>query len=158
FAGKRVNAITIDPANTNHWVVCCNGDPSASSSTAGIYVTTDGGATFTQKLAGSGSALRMHPTNSSNLYAPLGWPGGGANGSANGVYKSTDGGNTWALQTANGLPSGNGVGRIELDICKSSPNVVYVVFGNANTDGLLGVWKTTNGGASWAPLTTPNPS
>jgi photosystem II stability/assembly factor-like uncharacterized protein len=140
FAGLRINEIVIDPTNTNRWIV---------SSDGGIYVTTDGGMSFSLKLSGLASALRMHPTNSNKLYAALGNVFGGA--PYNGVYTSNDGGNTWTKITANGLPNGYSVGRIELDICKSNPNVVYVVFGNSSDYFINSIWKTTDGGTTWAP-------
>lgn len=127
FAGKNINDIVIDPGNANHWIVATN---------AGIYTTNDGGTTFTLRQAGTAWRVRMHPANTSILYAAL-----------NGVYKSTDGGNTWALQTASGLPNGS-VGRVELDICKANGNIIYVAFRNPDR-----VWKTTDGGASWANTT-----
>ncbi len=144
FAGLRINAIAIDPGNTNKWVVCSDG---------GIYTTTDGGTTFTQRLAGAGSALRMNPTNSSILYAAIGWPFGGT--AANGVYKSTNGGVNWSL-LGGGLPSGTATGRIELDIHKANPNIVYVAIGNpSNPYGLNSIFRTADGGTSWTSIPLP---
>jgi len=141
FAGQRINAIVIDPTNRNKWIV---------STDAGIYITTNGGSTFTRTLSGVASALRMHPTNPNVLWAALGSIWGS---SANGVYVSTNGGSTWTRYSA--LPLGTSVGRIELDVCRSNPNVLYVVFGETVAAGsrIHSVWETTNGGSSWAQLT-----
>ncbi|MCS7308965.1 MAG: hypothetical protein NZ741_01970 [Armatimonadetes bacterium] len=143
FAGGRINEIVIDPSNRNRWFV---------STDTGIWVTTNGGSTFTQRLAGVASALRMHPTNPNRLWAAIGWPWGS---SRNGVYFSTDGGNTWTRYSA--LPLGTTVGRIELDVCRANPNVLYVVFGmpgsQSPNDRLHSVWRTTDGGATWTQLT-----
>lgn len=145
FAGIRINQIVIDPTNTNKWVVSCD---------AGIYTTTDGGTTFTQRLAGLASALRLHPTNAQILYAALGYPFGAT--ASNGVYKSTNGGVNWT-KLAGGLPASNTMGRIELDIHKANPNIVYVAVGSLPGLGytLAYIGRTTDGGATWTSLPLP---
>jgi photosystem II stability/assembly factor-like uncharacterized protein len=140
FSGQRINEIIIDPNNRNKWII---------STDAGIYITTNGGSTFTRTLSGVASALRMHPTNPNILWAALGNIWGS---STNGVYVSTNGGSTWTRYTA--LPLGTSVGRIELDVCRSNPNVIYVVLGQTISAGarIHSVWKTTNGGSTWTQL------
>lgn len=137
FAGARINEIVIDPGNPQKWIV---------SSDRGIYVSTDGGSSFIRQLEGRASALRMHPTNPQRLWAAL-----GPAGFRSGVYSSTDGGTTWTRITA--LPIERTLGRIKLDICRSNPDVLYVVFGNDETDRIHSVWRTTNGGTTWTRLT-----
>jgi photosystem II stability/assembly factor-like uncharacterized protein len=142
FAGQRINEIIIAPNNRNRWLI---------STDAGIYITTNGGSTFTRTLSGVASALRMHPTNPNVLWAALGNIWGSSN---NGVYVSTNGGSTWTRYSA--LPLGTSVGRIELDVCRADPNVIYVVFGQTVSAGarIHSVWKTTNGGSTWTQLTS----
>ena len=149
FGGHRVNHIVIDPANSNHWFV---------SSDAGLYVTTDGGATFVQKLAGLVWTVNLNLTNRNILYAAVGNFSGLNTGDPanNGLYKSTDGGNTWIRQTTSGLPTGAVIGRTELDICTSNPNIVCVAFGDQTTGNFNSIWKTTDGGTSWTSLPVPN--
>jgi hypothetical protein len=144
FAGKRINAIVIDPNNTNKWIVSCD---------AGVYTSTDNGATFTQRLDGAASALRMHPTNAQILYAGLGYPFEGR--ASNGVYKSTDGGINWT-KLAGGLPASSTMGRIELDIHKANPNIVYAAIGSPAHPFPMGYWgRSTDGGATWTSLPLP---
>jgi len=144
FSGRRINEIVIDPTNRNKWIL---------STDEGIYITTDGGSTFTRTLSETVSALRIHPTNSNILWAARGSVGGHP---SNGVYRSTDGGSTWTLIGA--LPNGTNIGRVELDICRSNPNVVWVIFSHrfvpGVSDGIHSVWKTTDGGAQWTQVTT----
>jgi photosystem II stability/assembly factor-like uncharacterized protein len=144
FSGRRINEIVIDPTNRNKWIL---------STDDGIYITTDGGSTFTRTLSETVSALRIHPTNSNILWAARGSVGGHP---SNGVYRSTDGGSTWTLIGA--LPNGTNIGRVELDICRSNPNVVWVIFSHrfvpGVSDGIHSVWKTTDGGAQWTQVTT----
>jgi photosystem II stability/assembly factor-like uncharacterized protein len=69
-----------------------------------------------------------------------------------GVYRSDDRGDSWERLEANGLPSGFGF-PIMLDA--SDPDVAYVIPEEgaefrATAGGRLGVWKTSDGGASWA--------
>lgn len=75
------------------------GDPNYYGSGAGIWKSTNGGATFTQ-LSGGGlptsrlvDEIIMHPTDHNTLVAAT-------NG---GIYKSTNGGTTWTAKTATSL-------------------------------------------------------
>jgi len=68
-----------------------------------------------------------------------------------GVYRSDDHGDTWERLEGNGLPSGFGF-PIALD--PSDPDVAYVVpevsgEQHFTCDGRLGVYRTSDGGASW---------
>lgn len=141
FSGQRINEIVIDPTNRNKWLI---------STDTGIYITTNGGSSFTRTLSGVASALRMHPTNPNTLWAALGNIWGS---SSNGVYVSTNGGSTWTRYSA--LPLGTSVGRIELDVCRSNPSVLWVVFGQTMSAGsrIHSVWRTSNGGSSWTQVT-----
>src|SRR5262249_34212893 len=64
-------------------------------------------------------------------------------------WQSTNGGKTWTLLT-NGLPAASPtIGRIGLAIAPSSPSTVYAVYSD-DPGNFMGVWKTTNAGATWA--------
>ena len=92
----------------------------------GVFMTTDGGKTWTKTLyinQDTGATdLVIDPTNPNNLWAAMyerrrtawGFVGGGP---GSGIHQSTDGGKTWTKVTGNGLPRGT-LGRIALDICK----------------------------------------
>jgi len=69
-----------------------------------------------------------------------------------GVYRSDDRGDNWERLEANGLPSGFG---FPLALHPRDPDVAFVVpeegaENRVTSDGRLGVYKTTDGGASWA--------
>jgi photosystem II stability/assembly factor-like uncharacterized protein len=71
-----------------------------------------------------------------------------------GVYKSLDDGATWS-QLGGGLPS-SGFDRINLAIADSNADVVYASLIDPS-GALAGMYKTTDGGSSWALLpATPN--
>ena len=91
--------------------------------------------------------IRIDPTNANILYACT---------PASQLFKSTDGGVSWA-SISNGLPAA-GVGDIDID--PSDPNILYVLSGDTeNFDTrAAGVYKSTDGGASWNKLTSlPEP-
>src|SRR5690606_2744043 len=159
--GVRIARIVLDPrtagstANATLHVAAENG----------VWKSTDGGVSWTRTLAAgtTGPApatdLVMHPSDPDVLYAALGRVAGDA---ANGVYRSTDAGATW-MKLDNGFPSAD-VGRINLAIAPSQPSILYASIQNAfeqpraGDDGtLLGIYKSTDGGASWA-LASSTPS
>jgi len=149
FLRDKIGALAISPADSQ--ILLC-------SSTAGIFRSTDGAASWTNALPGTGTSVLFDPTNGAIAYAAL----GNINGSAiNGVYRSTDGGQNWTLLTGSGasaLPSAN-LGRIEIAISPSTPTTLYVGIQRspARTSGnLLGIYKTTDSGATWNNLRAPD--
>jgi uncharacterized protein (TIGR03437 family) len=147
FAAARdsVGAIAVSPTNSQ-LVVCV--------SRAGGWRSTDAGATWTNVLTGApGISVVFDPTNGSSVYATLGNISGS---SRNGVYHSSDGGATWTALTGAGataLPTTN-VGRIELALAPSAPSTLFVQIQNVSTDGLLGIYKSTDAGTTWTRLNT----
>jgi photosystem II stability/assembly factor-like uncharacterized protein len=131
-------AVAIDPSNPS--VVY-------ASSIASARKTTDGGATWSEihpnpaKLSGA-RALAIDPSHPSTVYAVL--------AAADGLSKSTDGGSTFSLINA-GLPYDfyYGFASTALAIDPSAPSNLF-----AST---YEVARSTNGGASWEPVTTGFP-
>jgi len=149
-----VGSLAINPARPN--VVLAGGYylGLAQQSHAGIYVSTDGGDTWTSDpvLSGAPAIEILFTPDGSTAYASLGHPSGV---DANGIYKSTDDGVTWL--PANGsegqfIPSGAGVGRIELAMDPNNPQTLVAGVGLVPAGGLLGIWKTTDGGDHWNSL------
>ncbi|MGB0789633.1 MAG: WD40/YVTN/BNR-like repeat-containing protein, partial [Marinirhabdus sp.] len=104
----------------------------------------------------------LNPTNTDVLYAAM-WERTRKpwqrdyGGLSSAIHQSTDGGNTWAqLGPANGLPAPNAqTGRIGLAISPSDPATVYARFTtNEITNQFDAIYKTTNGGATWAEVNT----
>jgi photosystem II stability/assembly factor-like uncharacterized protein len=136
---QHVSRIVVHPTNPDIVWVAALGHLGTPNQERGVFKTTDGGRTWQKQLfvnETSGAVdLVIDYRNSDVLYAAmydairLPWkimearPGGG-------IYKTTDGGAKWE-KLANGLPQGN-TGRIGLDICRKSPDVIYAVVDNFN--------------------------
>ena len=136
FSGSRIGDLAIAPTNSALILV---------GSDFGLYRTTNTGATFTQMISGRCNGVVFHPTNNNIAYASV---------SGKGVYRSNDAGATWTL-LSNGIPT-TILDRTEITISRSNPSVLYAV--SHNPAGFFrGVWKTTDGGTTWAQLTSaPN--
>lgn len=122
-----------------------------AASSNGIFRSTDSGATWNLLSngipAGTGSEVLVDPTATGTVYAALGRIYGDPN---NGIYKSTDGGTTWA-KLAGGLPTAN-VGRISLALAPSQTSTLYAAVQSTSDYQLLGVYKSTDSGATWPTL------
>ncbi len=148
-----ISRIAIDPRNPRHVVVGAFGDPFKDSPDRGVFVTFDGGQTWSKTLyltpACGASDVAIDPHNPSVVYAgmwhfrrlPWTFTSGGADG---GLYKSTNGGRTWKKLAGNGLPNGY-TGRIGLAIAPSRPNRVFALI--EAKGGIL--WRSDDAGAHW---------
>jgi photosystem II stability/assembly factor-like uncharacterized protein len=125
----------------------------------GIYKTTDGGKTWTHvglERTRSIGRIRVHPTNPDVVYvAALGDPYGP--NAERGVFKTTDGGKTWTRS----LFRNDKTGAVDLAMDPKNPDVLYAglweVFRTPHSLSSggpgSGLFKTTNGGATWVELT-----
>jgi photosystem II stability/assembly factor-like uncharacterized protein len=127
----------------------------------GIYKSTDAGKTWEHLGLRDGEqipALAVDPRDSNKVFAAvLGHPYG-AN-AERGIYRSTDGGTTWTkvlFKDAN-------TGGSQVAIDPSNPDVVYAALweetlgpwedGNTYDGTKGGLFKSTDGGATWKQLT-----
>jgi hypothetical protein len=161
FRQKAITKIAIDPTNANTvYAAVSDGSVNGALGNDGIWRSTDGGITWTNMTASITTSLpytdvviAIPPTSTTQatLYMAIGSAGGGAQ---NGVYKSTDGGMTWNL--AGNFPVAN-AGVIRIAVAASSPTTIYAAVTSANTQGLLGMEKSTDGGVTWTRLSnTPD--
>ena len=130
---RTITRLLVDPKNPNHVLVAALGDSFAPSEDRGVYVTDDGGKTWTKTLyvgnQSGASDLAMDSNDPNIVYAgmwhferrPWTTESGGPD---DGLYKSTDGGKSWTQLTGHGLPGGT-IGRIGLAVAPSNPNRVY---------------------------------
>jgi photosystem II stability/assembly factor-like uncharacterized protein len=130
---ERISAIAIHPQNPDVVYVGALGHAFGPNDERGVFMTTDGGKTWTRTLyvdrEHGVSDLDIDPTNPNILYAAM-WsferkPWTFRSGSEKGgVFRSIDGGRTWKKLTT-GLPKL--IGRIGVRVAPSNPNVVYVL-------------------------------
>jgi hypothetical protein len=91
---------------------------------------------------------------------------------ANGIYRAlmpvggcpevtdwtliTTSSNGWPVGTGNGTPNNpSNVGRIDIAMAPSNPDVMYAMVAHSTTsNGLLALYRTTNGGTTWSQRTT----
>jgi photosystem II stability/assembly factor-like uncharacterized protein len=148
LATGRVQDIEIDPRNPSVWYV--------ATAFGGLWKTSNRGITFDPIFddhpAFTLCCVVVDPRDSNVV-----WLGTGENTSqrsahfGDGVYKSTDAGKTWKRV---GLASSEHIGKILIDPRNS--NVVYVAAQGPlfSSGGERGLFKTTDGGATWNPVLT----
>lgn len=159
----RIGRIAVDPNNSNRVFVAAAGKLYQPGGERGVYRTTDGGATWTQVLAGANTTtgaidVSINPADSNAIYTAM-WdhtrtPAGRVyGGTGSGIHRSTDGGATWT-RLAGGLPaSSSNLGRMGVAVAKSDPNRMYVIA--ADTPGnFLGFWTSTDRGVTWTKITS----
>lgn len=130
---ERISAIAIHPQNPDIVYVGALGHAFGPNEERGVFMTTDGGKTWTKTLyldkEHGVSDLDIDLTNPNILYAGM-WsferkPWTHRSGSEKGgLFKSIDGGRSWNKIT-NGLPKL--LGRIGVRSAPSNPNVVYAI-------------------------------
>lgn len=131
----------------NGWLYAATG--------AGLQRSKDRGATWsTVLLAGNRlSDVDVSPATGA-VYASLGvFTTGG------GIYRSASGdaGTYTKLNTLPdaGLPLPSAHTRVEVALAPSDPNRLYTLFCSASTNGLLGFYRSLNGGDTWQQLPRP---
>ena len=152
----QVGGLRVHPTNPEIVWAAALGSPFGPNDERGIFKTIDGGKTWKKTLfvdnEHGGRDIEVDWQNPNVLYAAMyrgfrkGWDiisGGPAD--KGGIYKSVDGGDTWKKMTT-GLPS-KLIGKIDLDIARSNPKVLYAIVEAPGTEG--GLYKSTDAGESW---------
>jgi len=133
----------------------------------GIYKSTDGGKMFARmglETTQTIGKVLTHPTNPDIVYVsgaghPWGYTGD------RGLFKTTDGGKSWT-KLAGGLPNDGKAGAMDLVMDPRNPDVLFVTFwqrlrqpwrfDSGGPNG--GIYKSTDGGRTWAKLTKGLPA
>jgi photosystem II stability/assembly factor-like uncharacterized protein len=151
--GQQIAAIAVDPKNADRLLVAVAGHPYGPNEERGVYLSTDGGKTFTKTLSkdeNTGAAdVQIDPSNPEIVYAALWearegpWENGSWNGTNGGIFKSIDGGRTWK-QLTNGLP--NDIVQANLAIAASAPQTLVAAVATTKTGKL---YRSEDGGENW---------
>ncbi len=149
---RHISRIIVNRGDPNIVYVAAMGHLWGPNPERGIFKTIDGGKTWTRVLyvdENTGFAdLAMDPSDSLTLFAaayehrrlPYYFSSGGP---GSGLFKTSDGGLTWKKLTKD-LPEGL-MGRIGIDVARSSPNVVYALIEHQQA----GIWRSEDRGESW---------
>jgi photosystem II stability/assembly factor-like uncharacterized protein len=147
--GARIGGLAVHPTNGQILLAAV-----ALLSQDGVYRSADGGNSWTRVLTGNpANSVLFDPSNGNVAYASL---GNSSSGGTEGVFKSTNGGQTWTAANGTGGSRLNltNAGRIVLAMAPSSSTTLYAGIANSNTGGLVGFFKTTDGGTHWTHLTS----
>ncbi|MBA3466189.1 MAG: glycosyl hydrolase [Gemmatimonadaceae bacterium] len=160
---EHIGRIIIHPANPQVVFVASPGPLWGPGGDRGLFKTVNGGRTWRNvknidQHTGFTDVI-FDPRDPNVIYAasyqrerrPYTFVGGGP---GSGIWKSTDGGESWT-RLSEGLPKVD-VGRIGLDVSRSSPNVVYATIETkvttaAAATGLTegSIYRSDDYGASW---------
>ncbi len=116
----------------------------------GIWRSTTDGTNWTRVAAAHASRVAVAPNNPAVFYAGI------YNG---GIYKSSNSGATWSVFTGGGLPA-SPFGRVDISVVPApglaQQQTVYAAIANHDAGWTLnGIYRSNDGGASWARLTSP---
>jgi ELWxxDGT repeat protein/autotransporter-associated beta strand protein len=150
FNRRTISRIIVDPTNANTvYAAVPGGSANGQSGSTGIWKSTDGGTTWTNTTSSIDANGRwdvaMDPSNAQRLLATL-----TGTTAKNGVYVSTNGGGAWT-QVSGGAPVGTVANNARVVFAPSNALIVYASFADANNN-LLGIWKSSDGGSTWARL------
>ncbi len=147
----RISDIAVDPKNASVWYVAV--------SAGNLWKTENRGNTWTPIFETYGSyslgAVVVDPKNSNVV-----WLGTGENNNqrsvsfGDGVYKSTDAGKNWKRM---GLENSEHIQNILIDPRDSNVAYVSAIGPLWSSGGDRGLYKTTDGGATWKAVLTISP-
>jgi photosystem II stability/assembly factor-like uncharacterized protein len=168
--GDTIGRIAIDPRDDDRVFVAVMGALHDTLPTRGLFMTEDGGATWTRVIVPESDStgaidvaidkadpdIMLATTwdkirdEKSRLYGPHSY-----------LYRSTDGGRTWTNIQNPPLPqsetdpdlqtTANLVGRMGIDFSDSDPNRAYLISSTA-AGNFNGFFTSTDAGATWAPV------
>ncbi|HEU0081556.1 MAG TPA: hypothetical protein VFQ87_01680 [Bradyrhizobium sp.] len=144
----RIGCLVVDPFDSTH--LCLGGVTHSAGGSDGMFASRNGGLSWGRlTFPGSGPyrchAIVFHPTIRDTFFATI-----SARGAQSGIWKSTNGGTSWT-HLKNGLPSPELIERTSLAIAASQPSVIYAI-SSAQDESVLGVFRSSDGGASWVNI------
>lgn len=118
----------------------------------GVLKSTDAGATWTlvgatQFTGKSIGAIAVSPLDPNVVYVAVSASGANGTPGGTGIWESTDGGTTWT-NTTSAITTTQSWTDVVID--QTNPQNVYASVGTYSGNAANGVYKSTNGGTSWA--------
>jgi hypothetical protein len=124
-----------------------------AATSEGIYKTINGGTNWTQVFTGTMVMdLEIDRIDTNIIYAGV----GNLSSATQGIYQSTNSGTNWTELT-NGVP-GTNTGRVTLTSYAGNHRTVFAVIGSRTSSaGTVGVYRTTDQGATWTQTSGGSP-
>jgi len=151
FLSGRISDIAVHPENDNLWYVAV--------ASGGVWKTDNAGTTWTplfdSQSTYAAGCVAIDPNNPSTVWVGTGENVGGRHiAFGDGVYKSEDSGKTWKNM---GLPNSEHLSKIIVH--PGNSDIVWVASQGPlwSDGGDRGVFKTTDGGASWKKVLGEGP-
>jgi photosystem II stability/assembly factor-like uncharacterized protein len=158
---SSIGALAVAPSDANV-VWAGTGEPYIRSNISigwGVFKSTDAGKTWTRMgldLTGRIGRIAIHPSNPDLvLVAAVGHSYGPQ--PERGVFRTTDGGKSWEHV----LSVDQNTGAYDVEFVPSNPRIVYATtwqleihtWGRKSGGPGSGIWRSTDGGATWKRLT-----
>ena len=171
---QAIGKVVVDPNNSNNVIVGTKTGvyisyDAGTDWTGPCYTNAFATGTGAQRQDTTG-LLAVNNGGTTTLFAGIGTRGQptpvqpdlGNNG-ANGVYRTAMpasgcpaswtllADSSWPAGTGNGVAGATQLGRLELAVAPTDPQTLYAMVSSTNlgSGGVLGIWKTTDGGTSW---------
>jgi PKD repeat protein len=134
---RRISKLLIHPTNPLILI---------AGTSAGIFRTINGGTNWTQVSTATGiKDMEFKPRDPSVVYA-----------CSKSFLRSTDNGITWSTISAT-LPASTSVARMAIAVTPHDSTYVYILAGSSTDNGFLGLYRSTDSGATFTTRsTTPN--
>jgi photosystem II stability/assembly factor-like uncharacterized protein len=136
FAQDEISRILVDPADNTHLYLSCS---------IGVFESTNTGGAWALLRAGVANDIALDASNpaSHRLFAAF---------QGEGIFLRVGTG-AWTLLTHPDVPN-PAPGRIAIAMFNGNPQTLYAAFADA-VGALEGLYRTNDGGTTWAPLTSP---